>query len=81
MFLDATKDVLKLINYFSKVSQYKINKNILCFNTLKTNYHKEKSKQSHLQLHQKKKEKVKHPDKSNQGDKNLYLENENTLMK
>ena len=26
-------------------------------------------------------EKVKHPDKSNQGDKNLYLENENTLMK
>ena len=80
MFLDATKDLLKLINYFSKVSQYKIYKNILCFNTLKINYHKEKSKQSHLQLYQKKK-KAKHPDKSNQGDKNLYLENENTLMK
>ena len=52
--------------------------NLLCFFTLITNYHKEKSrKQAHLQLHQKEYPEI----NLTKEVKELYTQNSKTLMK
>ena len=52
---EATKNLLELINEFSKVAEYKLNiQKSVAFLYTTTNYQKEKlRKQSHLPLHQK----------------------------